>query len=59
MGRGLTLVLMVSLATLALAACGKRGALEAPPTASATDKSVEPKPNEKPHKPFVLDPLLR
>jgi predicted small lipoprotein YifL len=58
MSRGLTFALMLSL-TLALAACGKRGVLEAPPTAEPTDKSVEPKTNEKPHKPFILDPLLR
>jgi predicted small lipoprotein YifL len=58
MRRSLTIVLMLSV-SLALAACGKRGVLEAPPAAAPTDKSVEPKPNEKPHRGFVLDPLLR
>ena len=59
MRRCLTLVLMLSFAALTLTACGKRGVLEAPPTAEPADKSVEPKPNEKPHRPFILDPLLR
>jgi predicted small lipoprotein YifL len=59
MSRSLKLVLALSLASLALTACGKRGALEAPPSASPTEKSVEPKTNEKPHRGFVLDPLLR
>jgi predicted small lipoprotein YifL len=59
MSRGLKVVLILSLASLALTACGKRGALEAPPAATTTDKSVEPKPNEKPHRGFILDPLLR
>ena len=59
MRRGLTLVVMLSVAALGLAGCGKRGALEAPISAEPTDKSVEPKSNEKPHRPFVLDSLLR
>jgi predicted small lipoprotein YifL len=59
MSRGLRMVLVLSFASLAVAACGKRGALEAPPSAAPTEKSVEPKTNEKPHRGFVLDPLLR
>jgi len=64
MSRSLTLIITLSLATLVLAACGKRGALEPPGVAPATAKSeksasVEPKPDEKPHRPFVLDGLLR
>ncbi len=58
MSRGLTIALMLGCA-LALSACGKRGVLEAPPTSEPTEKSVEPKTNEKPHRGFVLDPLLR
>jgi predicted small lipoprotein YifL len=60
MSRALILVLSLILATLGLSACGKRGTLE-PPAAAPTEKSasVEPKPREKPHRPFVLDGLLR
>jgi predicted small lipoprotein YifL len=58
MRRGLILILMLSFAAATLTACGKRGVLEAPPS-EPTERSVEPKPNEKPHRPFVLDPLLR
>jgi predicted small lipoprotein YifL len=62
MSRGFILIAMLLLATMALTACGKRGTLEAPPAEvapSGKSASVEPKPNEKPHRPFVLDPLLR
>jgi predicted small lipoprotein YifL len=61
MSRGLILVISLTLATLALSACGKRGTLEPPPSAAPVEKSasVEPKTNEKPHRPFVLDGLLR
>jgi predicted small lipoprotein YifL len=57
MSRGLILVLSLTLLTLGLSACGKRGTLEPPP--SEKSASVEPKSNEKPHRPFVLDGLLR
>jgi predicted small lipoprotein YifL len=59
MSRGLKIVLMLSFASLALTACGKRGTLEPPPSAAPAEQSVEPKTNEKPHRGFVLDPLLR
>jgi predicted small lipoprotein YifL len=58
MRRSLIFILMLSFAAAALTACGKRGVLEAPPS-EPTERSVEPKPNEKPYRPFVLDPLLR
>jgi predicted small lipoprotein YifL len=60
MSRALILVLSLTLATLGLSACGKRGTLE-PPAVAPTEKSasVEPKTNEKPHRPFILDGLLR
>jgi predicted small lipoprotein YifL len=58
MSRGLTIALMLGCA-LALTACGKRGVLEAPPAAEPAEKTAEPKSNEKPHRGFVLDPLLR
>ena len=57
MSRSLKLVAILACATLALTACGKRGALE--PPASDNGASVQPKPKEKPHKDFVLDGLLR
>jgi predicted small lipoprotein YifL len=62
MSRQLILIALMLLATMSLSACGKRGTLE-PPAAASTEKTVqtapEPKPGEKPHRPFVLDPLLR
>ena len=58
MSRGLKIVLMLSLASLALTACGKRGTLEPPPTVAPSEKPAEPN-GEKPHRGFVLDPLLR
>jgi predicted small lipoprotein YifL len=60
MSRALILVLSLTLATLGLSACGKRGTLE-PPAAAPVEKSasIEPKTNEKPHRPFILDGLLR
>ena len=58
MSRSLKLVAILACATLAVTACGKRGALEAP-ASSDNGASVQPKPKEKPHKDFVLDGLLR
>jgi predicted small lipoprotein YifL len=62
MSRGFILIALLLLATMSLSACGKRGTLE-PPAVAPADKtaqtSPEPKPGEKPHRPFVLDPLLR
>ena len=52
----------VLIAGLALSACGRKGALEAPPGAKATDVSsgdpVADKQAKKPDRPFVLDGLL-
>jgi predicted small lipoprotein YifL len=59
MSRGLKIILVLSLASLALTACGKRGTLEPPPAAAPGEGSVEPNPGQKPHRGFVLDPLLR
>jgi predicted small lipoprotein YifL len=62
MSRSFILIALLLLATMSLSACGKRGTLE-PPAAASAEKSAstapEPKPGEKPHRPFVLDPLLR
>ena len=46
---------------LALAGCGVRGSLEKPPgVQSETNDAIPGKPGEPvPHKPSVLDPLLR
>jgi predicted small lipoprotein YifL len=54
----------VLVAALALSACGRRGALEAPPHAQSTDPAytvedpVEAQKNAKPDRPFILDRLL-
>lgn len=63
MSRSLRLVTILAFATLAVAACGKRGALEPPPvsdegSAKHNSKS-EAKAGPKEHKPFILDGLLR
>jgi predicted small lipoprotein YifL len=49
------------LGVLALAGCGVRGSLEKPPgVQSETNDATPGKPGEPvPHKPSVLDPLLR
>jgi len=59
-------VLTVSALAFTLSACGVRGGLETPPEAksetTAEAQSGEGKPEgaaPKPHKPFVLDGLLR
>ena len=59
MSRSLRLITILACATLAVSACGKRGALEAPPSEEGKSSSVQPNPKEKPHRPFVLDNLLR
>lgn len=58
MSRSLKLMTVLAFATLAVAACGKRGALEVP-ASQDNAPSVHPKPDEKPHRPFVLDRLLQ
>jgi predicted small lipoprotein YifL len=49
-------VLVAVLLSCALAACGKKGTLEAP-EAAETPKTEKGQP--APHRPFVLDSLLR
>jgi predicted small lipoprotein YifL len=48
-------------ATLALAGCGRKGPLEAPPSAAVAtpdgEAAQQPAP-AKPDRPFFLDPLL-
>jgi predicted small lipoprotein YifL len=58
MSRSLKLTAILVFATFALAACGKRGALE-PPVTADQGETPQTKPAEKPHKDFVLDGLLR
>jgi predicted small lipoprotein YifL len=60
------IVLAATLAAFALAGCGARGPLEAPPSAkadpAATAESGQGKPagsTDKAHKPFILDGLIR
>lgn len=58
------LVTGVLVAGLALSACGRKGGLEPPPGAQATDAGaavadpVEAEKAKKPDRPFVLDRLL-
>lgn len=66
MGSRLLLVASASVALALLAGCGVRGALDNPPEqrpeTTATAESGQGKPEgaaPKPHKPFILDDLLR
>lgn len=58
------LVTGILVAGLALSACGRRGALEPPPGAEASEPNlasgdpVEAKMEAKPDRPFILDGLL-
>jgi predicted small lipoprotein YifL len=63
-----TLVAALLASALVLGGCGVRGNLEAPPEAKATGAATSPDAADpgsnsvvkaKPHKPFVLDGLLR
>jgi len=56
MSRNWKLVAILGLTALAVTACGKRGALEPPP--SEKSSSVQPKPEETPHRSNPLDGLL-
>lgn len=67
-GKSISLGLLVTALTFALAGCGVRGSLDAPPSAKAagTAKSAEASGTQadsaappKPHEGFLLDPLLR
>lgn len=67
-GKSVRVGLLMAALSLALAACGVRGSLDAPPsaTASGTARSAEASGTQqdsaappKPHEGFVLDPLLR
>jgi predicted small lipoprotein YifL len=61
------LLVLLTLMTLSVAACGRRGDLEPPPNASAMQNpsaahNLQRPPNPKvtpPHQSFVLDPVLQ
>lgn len=66
MNSAVRLLMCCSLLALGLAGCGVRGSLELPPAAeqaqTAQAESGQGKPAgaaPKPHKPFILDRLLR
>ncbi len=59
MGRSLKLIAILAFATLAVAACGKRGALEAPAASSDAEDTGPAKAKKGEHRPFILDGLLR
>ena len=54
-------VALVVLGALSLAGCGVRGSLEAPPQAQTDTGGATPgTPGQQtPHKPSILDPLIR
>lgn len=65
--RNLTYAVLAGIfvASLALSACGRRGALEPPPNAQSTNPAysvdgtpAEAQKNAKPDRPFILDRLL-
>ena len=47
------------LVTLSLVSCGVRGPLEAPPEAKSSDAAPRKPGEPAPHKPSILDPLIR
>jgi predicted small lipoprotein YifL len=53
---------VVLLSAVGLSACGRKGALEPPPSAQATqpnDSNASPNPkDQKPNRPFALDFLI-
>ena len=58
MARTISLVLVATLMmTMSLSGCGRKGPLEAPSLATATEKSEKPAPVED--KPFILDGLIK
>lgn len=63
MGRSLKLIAILAFATLAVTACGKRGALDAPGATEDVQSEQQPKKNAeaKPeqHRGFILDGMLR
>lgn len=61
---GVLATLILAIGAMALSGCGVRGSLETPPAAKAATDTGNATPGstpaeQKPHKPFVLDPILR
>jgi predicted small lipoprotein YifL len=52
---------LIAIGALSVGGCGVRGSLEAPPAATTETGGATPgTPGQPaPHKPFILDPLLR
>lgn len=56
------ILVFVTLASLAggfLAGCGRKGALEPPPSSMIENDKGEKVPKPKEDRPFILDPLIR
>lgn len=51
-------VLLIAALAATLAACGRKGALEPPPSAVVTDDQGRTTPKPKEDKPIILDKLL-
>lgn len=51
-------VLLIAALAAMLAACGRKGPLEPPPSAVVTDEQGHTKPKPKEDKPIILDKLL-
>lgn len=51
-------VLLIAALSATLAACGRKGPLEPPPSAVVTDEQGHTKPKPKEDKPIILDKLL-
>ncbi len=58
MSKILRLVTILGMTAFGVAGCGVKGALEAPPEAKQADSAPGPD-GKKPHKPYVLDGLIR
>ncbi len=54
----LSTALLIAALGGALSACGRKGPLELPPSATVTDDQGRTHPKPKVDKPFVLDKLL-
>jgi len=51
-------LLLIAALAASLAACGRKGPLEPPPSAVVTDEQGHTKPKPKEDKPIILDKLL-
>jgi predicted small lipoprotein YifL len=63
MGRSLKIIAILAFASLAVTACGKRGALDTPGATEGEESGKQPKSAEAkkpaPHREFILDGMLR